>query len=170
MFDQENQKQKQYSRPKQSALSYSLMLIKIRLRSEHELVKKMTEKNYLEDEIKKVIADLKNVDLINDERFAKMWLLTQNNIRPSGKQYLIFKMKHFGLSKEIIENAFAELDEEFDELILAKKLLESKKRSFMRFEKHKKKEKMLALLIRRGFCYSVAKEVVEEIKDEISNF
>lgn len=150
------------SRPRISPISYALRLIKIRMRSEKELIDKMTLKKYLASEIDETISKLKSAKLIDDKIFAEMWLRSQNITKPSGKKLLMLKMKRFGLAKDIVDQAFEAQEGEFDEATQAKRIIESKGRFFNKYTGRDRYEKMLALLLRRGFDYSLAKEAISK--------
>ena len=123
----------------------------------------MKFKKYEPEEIDQTLTKLKNAQLIDDARFARLWLRSQISVRPSGRRLLELKMFKLGLSRAITEAAFAELDENSDELTNAQKALDAKMRSFAKYDGQEKKQKMLSFLMRRGFNYGVAKEAVENI-------
>jgi len=55
------------------AREYALRLLEYRERSEQEIEERMAGKNYDERLIKSTMKSLKNHNLVNDRRFARMW-------------------------------------------------------------------------------------------------
>ena len=96
---------------------------------------------------------LKKQELLNDKKFATMWIRDRNLLKPSGSYLLRLELKRLGISQEIIEEALmAQTDEP-----LARKALESKSR--LRNADFNKKA---AFLARRGFETSVIYKILKK--------
>jgi len=135
------------------ALSVALHFLKFRPRSEFEVRQKLKSKRIPEQEIKKVISVLKKNQLLDDEKFAKMWVASRNNLRPSGSYVLKMELKHLGIAAEIIDEAIKDQDEES----LARKAIEDKARY-----RNADFPKKAAFLQRRGFKTSVIYKVLKK--------
>ncbi len=87
-------------------------------------MEKLRSKNIASEEIKKTIKVLKRNELLDDVKFAKMWVGSRNSLKPSGNFLLKLELKNLGISGENIEIALAGQDEEK----LARQALENKGR------------------------------------------
>lgn len=139
---------------KNDPLKIALHFLKFRPRSVFEIEKKLKEKKVSEEEIKKTIRVLKNSQLLNDEKFAKMWISDRNLLKPTGSFLLKLELKKLGISDDIIETVLKDQDEEK----LAKYALESKSR-FQEASFDKKAN----FLQRRGFQTSVIYKILKII-------
>jgi regulatory protein len=145
----------------QSSLSYALLLIKIRLRSEFELRQKMGQKKYLPKEIDETIGKLKKAGLIDDRFFAEQWLKSQLRYKADGKQILLYKIKKFGLDPEIVSVVYEKLEMEFSEEDRVCRIIESKMSHFARLSGYEKRQKMLAYPLRKGFSYDISLKAID---------
>lgn len=136
-----------------NALQVALHFLKFRPRSVFEIEQKLKSKKILPAEIKKVIQILKNQKLLDDEKFAKMWVRDRNLLKPTGSYVLKLELKRLGIGPEIIEEALEDQDEEE----LAKKALASKSRF-----KNADFQKKAAFLQRRGFSTALIYKVLKE--------
>jgi regulatory protein len=135
------------------ALATALHFLKFRPRSVFEVERKLETKNFEEKEIEKVISVLKKNKLLDDQKFAKMWVVSRNNLRPSGSYVLKMELKHLGIAEEIIDEAIKDQDEEE----LARKALESKSRL-----KNADFNKKAAFLQRRGFATNIIYQLIKK--------
>ena len=134
-------------------LDIALHFLKFRPRSVFEIEEKLKSKKISEDEIKKVIAVLKKNGLLDDKKFAKMWVRDRNLLRPTGSYILKLELRKLGISDSDIEAALKGQNEEE----LAKQALESKHRyrnaDFL---------KQAAFLQRRGFSTSLIYRILKK--------
>lgn len=147
-------------KPKLTIEKYLDRLLKTRLRSQYEIEQKLTHKNYLPEEIKRVIANLKKDNLINDRRFAQAFVHDRGLLRPTGKRLLALELRRKGIAAEIIDEVLAFNDDY--ELELATEALARKKKSYQKLDPFSQKQKSLAFLSRRGFSYGIAKQAIEK--------
>ena len=134
------------------ALAVALHFLKFRPRSVFEVEKKLKQKRILDSEIQKTISVLKKNKLLDDQKFAKMWVESRNNLKPSGSYVLKMELRKLGVAAQDIEEAMKEQDEES----LAKQALEMKYR-----EREIEYEKKVGFLARRGFKTSVIYRVIK---------
>ncbi len=116
------------------------------------------KKTYLID---KVVKELEDQELINDESFATWWIEDRSYFKPRGKRALIFELRAKGVAKEVIEAVLDKLD--LSEVELAKAILNKKRLVFERLDKNLRQEQIRKLLSRRGFTYEAIKKAIEEI-------
>ena len=136
-----------------NALKIALHFLKFRPRTVFEIEKKLKSKKIPDQEIKQVIAVLKKNQLLDDKNFAKMWVRDRNLLKPEGSYLLKIELKKLGVSKEIIEDALSNQDEER----LAQEALKSKSRL-----KNADFQKKASFLQRRGFQMGVIYKVIKD--------
>lgn len=136
---------------KKDALSIALHYLKFRPRSVFEIEQKLKSKKISEEEIAKVISVLKKQELLNDNKFATMWVRDRNLLKPSGSYLLRLELRRLGISQEIIEEVLMAQDDE----PLALKALESKSRL-----RNADFQKKAGFLQRRGFGTSVIYKIL----------
>lgn len=133
-------------------INIALRFLKFRPRSVFEVEQKLKTKKISEGEIKKVITVLKRNKLLDDGKFAKMWVGDRNLLKPKGSFVLKMELKKLGISDQDIEGTLGGQDEEE----LAKKALEMKFR-----DRNIDYEKKVAFLMRRGFSQNVVYKTIK---------
>ena len=145
------------------SLQIALHFLKFRPRSVFEVEQKLKSKKISESEIKKIIATLKKNGLLDDKKFAKMWVRDRNLLKPTGSFLLKLELKRLGLSDVDIESALHDQNEEE----LARRTLESKHRyrNVVRLgstaASRRDFQKQAAFLQRRGFPTSVIYKILK---------
>lgn len=137
-----------------SALDTALFLLKFRARSVFEIRQKLKQKSFLTEEIDKVIDILVRNELLDDNKFAKMYVGDRNKLRPTGSYLLKMELKRLGIDEYLVENVLRGQNEEE----LARRAITSKSR-FIGADFEKK----ASFLQRRGFSMSVIMRVLKDI-------
>lgn len=148
----------------------------VRSRSEKEIrdyLKNLSYKRKSKDqeELSEMIVDLlverlKKKELINDLEFAKAWVESRRRSKQKGINALKSELYQKGIDKEIIEevlNDDQQVEGQNSEVDLASIALEKKVKSWQNLEPKKQKQKALEFLMRKGFDYELAKEVIEKL-------
>jgi len=134
----------------QVLLQYALKLIARKRYTERELNKKLVGKKVGDaNDIADVIARLKELKYIDDGSFAKDYISTRMKISPRGKQMLKMELRMKGVSSSFISEAIEKSD--IDEEYMAKKVITKYEKRYVGLEKNKKKEKIMRLLVSKGF-------------------
>lgn len=108
-----------------------------------------------------LISKLKQKRLLSDEEFAKAWVEGRRRSKKKGKVALRQELFQKGIDREIIDEVLDQTTNEEEEE-LAKQALEKKMRIWKNLELQKLRQKATEFLLRKGFEYSVAKEVIEK--------
>lgn len=105
--------------------------------------------------ISEILAELEEKNFVNDQRFAENFLASRKGRR--GVNLIRQEMIKKGVGKELVNQVLSGVrsDEE-----AARALLERKSKNWTE-EGYKVKQKALALLMRNGFEYDLARELVE---------
>lgn len=142
------------------AREYALRLLEYRERSEQEIEERMARKNYDERLIKSTIKSLKNHNLVNDRRFARMW--AESCLRRSyGRWKVQSDLNKKGIDEEIVEEVLRESYSKVDEVQVALALIQ-KKWPFLKEEKNTLLRRVSDFLKRRGFPFEVIAEVIRQ--------
>ncbi len=145
----------------QKALSYSLRLLSLRLRTEKEIRDKLSQKGYPGDIIDQVITKLVFSGLIDDSRFASLWIENRKNLKNKSSFLIRQELKMKGISEDTINKALSE-DNTSTDLESAKKLLERKSHLFSKKTGRDKILKQQQYLMRNGFGWEIAKKATFE--------
>lgn len=153
----------------QRGFAYALKLLNIRLRSRSELEKRFKEKGYQKDIIKKVIFSLKDLEYINDLKFAKSWVEDRMRFNPKAPRVLRLELKDKGVDEKIINNVISSVENNYNFKDVASNLAKKRIRLFKKgIELDKAKKRIFDYLRRRGFTYNLVYEIInrEFKKDE----
>lgn len=140
---------------------YVLYLLKRRLYSEVELRDRLKRRGVPAPEIDDLISELSRVGLVNDERFARLFVQEKTSLNPMGRQRLFFELIRRGIAKELAKETVDEVDEE--ELLEALRERVKARAKRLTGDESKKKEQLLRYLAGRGVGYGRAKELIDEV-------
>jgi len=145
------------------AKEYALKLLEYRERSEQEVRNRMGKKKYNEKLIGKTIEFLRDQNLLNDRRFARMW--TESCLRRNyGRWKVQADLNGKGIDKNIIEETLKELYSKVNETQVAINLIQKKWPSLKK-ENNILLRRVSSFLERRGFSFGVITEIIEKIAD-----
>ncbi len=149
-------------------LNYAFFFLKFRPRSSKEiemyLNKKIKNRHWSQDDIKKVIQHLEGLDLINDKNFVKWFVEQRILLKPKSKYALRQELLKHGIDKEIIEEYFS--SNLMDEEKLAEKILHERWHRYKNLDKRKRFEKSASFLMRRGFNFEIVKKTITELSNK----
>ena len=135
-----------------SALDIALYFLKFRARSVFEIKQKLKLKKIDQKEIDKTLDVLVRNELLDDAKFAKMYVADRNRFKPSGTFVLKMELKKLGIADHLIEEVLTGQDEE----ALARQAIESKHRY-----REAEFEQKAQFLRRRGFGSHVIFKVLK---------
>lgn len=102
---------------------------------------------------------LKRLELIDDRKFAQWWIEQRTAFRPRGKRALSVELRQKGIDRDLINQILSEV--KIDEQKIARQLLKKKKYKWERLGKLKARKKMSEFLARKGFSWTIIKEVID---------
>ena len=144
----------------EAAYQRAIKLITYRDRSIAEIRQSLHQKQIPEEIIENVINRLGENGLLDDKRFANLWIENRNEFRPRSHRMLALELRKKGISEDIIsqvlENTTA--DEE-----LAHKAAQKQIRRYMTLEWQDFRRKLGSFLARRGFSYETVDLTVHQI-------
>ena len=143
-----------------NARARAIKYIMYKMRTSKEVYDKLLELGFEEEIINGVIFDLKQLEYINDEEYAKKFIESNKKSKKISKSMIKLKLKNKGIDGEIIEKYLEKLAvSDFD--AIEKVLIKKKFSDDLPFEE---KNKILAYCVRRGFTLDEVLKVIKEIK------
>ncbi|MEE8356722.1 MAG: RecX family transcriptional regulator, partial [Anaerolineales bacterium] len=139
----------------EQAFQRALHFLSFRIRSEQEIRLNLQKHQLPENIIDPVLNRLRERSLVNDRDFAQQWIDNRNRFHPRGKRALSSELYRKGIPNQIIEETLNDLDE----TELAYKFARKKVDKLKTLDKSNFQKKMYGYLSRRGFDYSLSKEV-----------
>lgn len=150
----------QLERARESALRY----LEVRPRSQAEVRQQLRKKKYSEEIIDKVIARLSDVQLVDDKDFAKYWVENREGFKPRSKRALQYELRQKGVGADDIARAVKKVDERDS----AYRAAHAKAVRWKDLDAQTFREKLSGFLARRGFDYSITRETVNRLWQQVS--
>lgn len=168
-LDAEELKEKVTAAQQADALRQAVESLAIRDRSETELRRMLTRRQFPQPIIATVLERLRNQGLINDRRYAREYVRTQGGRRGIGPAALRARLARRGVAPEVVDEALSdELPDETQEsiaLTLARKQLSRLRTA----HKTDNRPRLYEFLVRRGFDDELAARVVEHLLDDYND-
>jgi regulatory protein len=146
----------------QGCLNAALHFLSYRPRSESEIRERLERHEYAAENIARVIAHLKSLDLVNDTAFAEYWKANRNTFRPRSQRIVKMELRRKGIETEVINEVVQDVDDAENAyrtaLAKAQKLSLEDSRIFS--------QKLGSFLQRRGYSYAVINKVVKQVWQE----
>lgn len=144
----------------------SLRYLSYRPRSEKEVQDYLNEKSkrseLLTPEImEKIIIKLKEYKFIDDSVFLKFWFESRTKHKRKPLKVVKFELLQKGIKRSMIDEFFEDIEPALD-LENAQNLAKKKMDFYRNIEPKKRKEKVTAFLLRKGFTYDIAKKVIKD--------
>lgn len=153
----------------QKALNRAYFFLKFRPRTKKEVRDYLLKKSkkfyhWSSEAIDQALLRLEQLDIINDEKFIDSYVRSRNALKPKGEFALRQELMRLGVDKSVIDNYFA--DNPLDEEMGALQILKSRWSQYRHLDKKTRFEKAIQFLMRRGFTFSIAKKVTEELENK----
>lgn len=141
-------------------MQYALKLISKKRYTASEIEKKLIAKDgKASAQTKRVLNRLKELRYVDDAAFARDYISTRIKLNPRGRRLLKVELLRKGVEKQVIEHAIENAD--IDEIDLAKRVLQKRKRRFSPLTSYKNKAKIMRFLASRGFSSDAIYKVLE---------
>jgi regulatory protein len=142
----------------------ALKLIERARRTRSDLARRLKEKGYTSAVVNEVLDRLAEVGLVDDVEYARAWLSGRWGRRPSGWRRLQQELRGKGISDADITRAKELLSERGgapDEVASAARLAEQARRRYARLDPREQRQKLYALLARRGYDGDTIRRALE---------
>ncbi|NDI33316.1 RecX family transcriptional regulator [Chengkuizengella sediminis] len=145
----------------------AIRMISRRANSRYELKQKLSEKGYEENQIEHTLDQLESTKYIDDYHYALNLANYRIKHQKKGLKWIEQELSQKGINKVTITQVIQELDKELEyetAYLLAKKRWDKQSG-----ESTKKKSKISSFLLRRGFEYSLIRNIIEKVEKEETN-
>jgi regulatory protein len=142
------------------AYQKALNLLSRKQRTSHEIQQKLVEKGYSSSQVEEVLIKLQHAGLIEDQKYAQMWVENRNSFHPRSQRLIRLELHHKGIANDEIEKALAGSAEDTE---LATQAALQQIRKYERLDWESFRKKLSAFLLRRGFSYGTVAPVVRSI-------
>ncbi len=149
-----------------SARNNAYCLLRSRPRSEAEIRGRLKLKRYDGPTIDAVIESLKKAALIDDVKFADLWVESRMHLNPAGNVVLRRELEAKGVSDPIIEAALRKKDRDYDEYAIAINMAGERFKRLVKLDRRKALKRLYDYLLRRGFDYDIVKRVIDAVMNE----
>lgn len=142
----------------------ALKLLERTRRTRRDLERRLKEKDFDAATIATTLDRLTEVGLIDDVEYARAWLAGRWGRKPSGWRRLVQELRAKGISEEDAERARELLSERGsapDEVGSAAKLVAQARKRYARLEPQAQRQRLYALLARRGYDGDVIRRALE---------
>jgi regulatory protein len=134
-------------------------------RCHKEVEQKMRDYELIPEAREMILLSLMQDNFLNEERFAKSFARGKFRIKSWGKQRIIRELKFRDISTYNIKTALKEIDEnEYLETIY--RVTEKRSNSISETNSYKKKQKLIAFLMRKGFENELIFKTVNEVLEK----
>jgi len=146
----------------QKCFNAACRFLSYRPRSELEVRRRLQQQGHDAASIERAIDRLKELNLINDAEFARLWTENRETCSPRGPRLLRQELQQKGLPRDVIEQVLNDLDESD----AAYRAAEKKARSLPTDDYHTFYKRLAAYLIRRGFGYEIITRTIKTVWKE----
>ena len=146
---------------RKQAMITSLRLLTATAKSRIELSKRLFDKGYGEEVIQETLGELEKLGLLNDRSFAENLKSRLTTSKPSGSRKIEFEMKRRGVPSKIRQEILEEITPE-EETERARELGLARWEKFASLPEDKRKKRLYDFLVRRGFGFRIARDLIEE--------
>lgn len=164
-LSEEKIRQLQESEVSEKAYQRAVNFLSYRVRTEIEIRRNLRKHDTPDESVEQVLERLRRNRLIDDFEFARTWVENRSEFRPRGRRVLTSELRQKGVDQNIIDEALQDIDEE----ALAYQAAHKNARKYRRYEWPDFRKKLLGFLARRGFNYSIAAPIVEQVWAEEQN-
>ncbi len=141
------------------AFDRALRFLGSRPRSRSEIENRLKQAGYTPEIRTKVLERLQRLGYIDDRAFIAWWIDNRSRFNPRSGRALRQELWQKGVDNDLVEQALAGFDD--DDLALAAGLSRASRWQHLSREAFDKK--MLGFLQRRGFNYSIARNVTNQL-------
>jgi regulatory protein len=145
------------------AVSYAYRLCDVRPRSEWELRDRLSRKGFAGSTVSTVVSRLKEQDIIDDHKFAKLWIASRMNTNPKGVIALRKELKEKGVPETVIDAVLTGGKDA--EVSVIRKVAAERMERLKGLPKGTAKKRLFDFLARRGFDFDAIHDVVRETFD-----
>jgi regulatory protein len=152
---------------KEDAYRVALVMLERKARTTAELSKALKLKGYVPDVVAGCLERLQERGMVNDSAYAKRFTEQRAVGQSKGRMLIKQELLQRGVGREDAEQAIGELDGQIEQesaLVLARKRWPN-----IKGNDRERKQKLMALLMRRGFPTAVVRSAIQQVASESAN-
>ncbi|MCP4567319.1 MAG: RecX family transcriptional regulator, partial [FCB group bacterium] len=128
-----------------------------------EFKERLRQKEIGLDLIKQIVAEFRQLDLLDDFRYGQMRVRSVIRRKPAGRGFLIADLQKRLVPRDIAEKVVTEALKDSDEIEMAVELLEKRRAAFTKFDLETKRRKAYTYLSRRAISYGASKAAFDMV-------
>lgn len=150
---------------RQAAYDRAVRFLSYRPRSIEEVRRHLVKKEVPDSLIAIVIERLRQRGYVDDAEFARYWLSNRARFKPMGLRALRYELRQKGIDDDIINALLAEVDEDES----AYRAAQARLSRYQGYTRQAFRQKLGALLRRRGFGEFAINDVVPRLQAELES-
>jgi regulatory protein len=149
------------------AWNAALRLLEVRPRSEQELRTRLQRKQFLPEQIDATIKRLRELELLDDAQFARLWVANRQHLSPRGAQALRQELRAKGIDRQVVDTVIQNnVDADSEQAACADVARKALHKYARETDRATFQRKFGAFLQRRGFSYETIKPILAELWQE----
>ena len=139
-----------------------------RARSEQEVRRKLQQKGFEDTVVDDAVARLHELGYLDDRAYARSYVEARFRSRRYGPRRLRAELRRKGIARNLIDDVLADLKEEEDLLGAARRHAAKRwPRLARESDPFRRRQKLRAYLLRRGFNHDTVRRVIDELEDQV---
>ena len=140
-----------------------MRLLRYRPRSISEARSRLRSLGLADQEVDKAISTAEAAGLLDDELFTKVWVEDRLLHHPLSRRAIAQELADKGIDKAIANAALEKLYPAEKEKEFALKLAKVRLARYLSLDREKRLQRTISFLTRRGFSFSLAKNIVQSL-------
>jgi regulatory protein len=128
-------------------------------RTRAQLAAALARRDVPEEVAQAVLDRFEQVDLVDDEEFARQWVSTRHAGRGLARRALAHELRQRGVAEELVRDAVDGLDPQ-DELATARELVRRRAASMAGDEPARRTRRLAGMLARKGYGAEIAMQAI----------
>lgn len=134
------------------------------LRTEKQVVDKLTKLGYKSEIIDDVISFLREYNIVDDEKFIEIFIKEKTKFKKWGINKIQSELIKKGIDKKLVAKKLQELYDDEQDLENAIRLIERKIQVLESHPIDKKKQSIINFLMSRGFKWDIIEKVLKKLE------
>lgn len=130
-------------------------------RTRAQLRAAMARKDIPEDVATAVLDRFEEVNLVDDQEFARQWVQSRHLGRGLAPRALAYELRQRGIADETVKDAVEEVTPD-DELLAARELVRRKATTMRNDDPQRRMRRLAGMLARKGYGGGVAMQAIRE--------
>ena len=148
-----------------TAVGAACRFLSFRPRSEAEVRRRLTLR-FPPELVDRVVEVLRNKKYLDDDEFAGRWRLNRERFHPRSRRVMERELSKLGVARDVIDRALAGSMDKKNAYQAGLKI--AVRQMSMNLTREDLGRKLYPYLLRRGFAYSVAREAVKSLWEDLA--